>query len=191
MKKGFTLIELLIVLALISILAGILIVVIKPQEIFVRARDSQRKGNLASVARAIDTYVADLSQSGSAINWCPANTISWSYTGTYPPAGWPGVPSGYTATGTNSTAVNGTGWVRYITFASSSLVNLSTLPLDPLNQTVGGVGYFYAFVCTSNIGEYELNAKLEKDTASMQNDGGNQNTGPTLLYEVGSNLNLY
>jgi prepilin-type N-terminal cleavage/methylation domain-containing protein len=190
MKKGFTLIELLIVLALISILAGILIVVIKPQEIFRRARDTQRKGDLSNVQRAIDAYLADVMQNPNiSVNWCPGptSTISYSYPFTSAPAGWPAVPSGYTATGTTSTAVNGTGWVRYVTLASSTLVNLSSLPLDPLNSTVGGTGYFYAFVCTGNPGEYELDAKLEGDTASMQNDGGNR----TDLYEVGPNKNLY
>jgi prepilin-type N-terminal cleavage/methylation domain-containing protein len=188
MKKGFTLIELLIVLALISILAGILIVVIKPQEIFRRARDTQRKGDLSNVQRAIDTYLADVMQNPNlSVNWCTTSIVSFSYPFTSAPAGWPAVPSGYTATGTTSTAVNGTGWVRYVTLASSTLVNLSSLPLDPLNSTVGGKGYFYAFVCTGNAGEYELNAKLEADTASMQNDGGSENE----LYEVGPNKNLY
>ncbi len=188
MKKGFTLIELLIVLALISILAGILIVVIKPQEIFRRARDTQRKGDLSNVQRAIDIYLADVMQNPDiSVNWCLTSTISYSYPFTSAPAGWPPIPSGYTATGTTSVAVNGTGWVRYVTLASSTLVNLSSLPLDPLNSTVGGTGYFYAFVCTGNAGEYELDAKLEGDTASMQNDGGNR----TDLYEVGPNKNLY
>jgi len=187
MKKGFTLIELLIVLALISILAGILIVVIKPQEIFRRARDAQRKGDLSNVQRAIDAYLADVMQNPNiSVNWCTTSTISYSYPFTSAPAGWPPT-TGYTATGTTSTAVNGTGWVRYVTLASSTLVNLSSLPLDPLNSTVGGTGYFYAFVCTGNAGEYELDAKLEGDTASMQNDGGNQDG----LYEVGPNKNLY
>ncbi|MDT7868269.1 MAG: type II secretion system protein [Candidatus Pacebacteria bacterium] len=187
MKKGFTLIELLIVLALISILAGILIVVIKPQEIFRRARDAQRKGDLSNVQRAIDAYLADVMQNPNiSVNWCTTSTISYSYPFTSAPAGWPPT-TGYTATGTTSTAVNGTGWVRYVTLASSTLVNLSSLPLDPLNSTVGGTGYFYAFVCTGNAGEYELDAKLEGDTSSMQNDGGNQDG----LYEVGPNKNLY
>jgi prepilin-type N-terminal cleavage/methylation domain-containing protein len=188
MKKGFTLIELLIVLVLISILAGILIVVIKPQEIFRRARDTQRKGDLSNVQRAIDAYLADVMQNPNvSVNWCPGNTISYSFPTTSAPGNWPAVPAGYTATGTTSTAVNGTGWVRYVTLASSTLVNLSSLPLDPLNSTLGGTGYFYAFVCTGNVGEYELDAKLEGDTASMQNDGGNR----TDLYEVGPNKNLY
>jgi prepilin-type N-terminal cleavage/methylation domain-containing protein len=187
MKKGFTLIELLIVLALISILAGILIVVIKPQEIFRRARDAQRKGDLNNVQRAIDAYLADVMQNPNiSVNWCPTSTISYSYPFTSAPSGWP-TTTGYTATGTTSTAVNGTGWVRYVTLASSTLVNLSSLPLDPLNSTLGGTGYFYAFVCTGNVGEYEIDAKLEGDTASMQNDGGNR----TDLYEVGPNKNLY
>jgi len=187
MKKGFTLIELLIVLSLISILAGILIVIIRPQEIFRRARDTQRKGDLSNVSRAIDTYLADMMQLGQTVNWCPENTISWSSPFTSAPSGWPTVPSGFTATGTNSTNIDGTGWVRYVTLASSTLVNLPSLPLDPLNNTVGGVGYFYAFICRTNVGEYELNAKLEADTNAMQNDGGSENS----LYEVGPLKNIY
>jgi len=186
MKKGFTLIELLIVLALISILAGILIVVIKPQEIFRRARDTQRKGDLSNLQRVIDTYLADVTQNPNiSIIWCTTSTISFSGSMTAFPSGWP-TTTGYTVTGTTSTAINGTGWVG-VNLSSSTLVNLSALPLDPINRTISGIGYFYAFVCTSNIGEYEFDARFEGDTNSMQNDGGNQNT----LYEVGTNKNLY
>ncbi|MER3581330.1 MAG: hypothetical protein C4347_00495, partial [Patescibacteria group bacterium] len=76
MRKGFTLIELLIVLALISILAGILIVVIKPQEIFARARDSQRTGDLNNVARALDTYLADMTTNPNLSLVWPASGFS-------------------------------------------------------------------------------------------------------------------
>ena len=193
MRKGFTLIELLIVLALISILAGILIVVIKPQEIFARARDSQRTGDLTNVAKAMDAYIADITTNPNIPTVWPASgfscssTVSFSASMTSNPPGWAtSSPSGVTSvTGTPSTALNGTGWVK-VPLASSTLVNLPSLPLDPLNSVVGGVGYFYNFTCGSDL-TYELDAKLEKNTYAMQNDGGNNDN----LYEVGSNKGLY
>jgi len=193
MRKGFTLIELLIVLALISILATILIVVIKPQEIFVRARDSKRVGDLSNVAKALDAYLADITTNPNLPTVWPASGFScntqtsFSTSTTSNPPGWAtSTGSGVTTiTGTNSTLINGTGWVR-VPLASSTLVNLSSLPLDSLNSIVGGVGYFYNFTCGSDF-TYELDAKLERDTGSMQNDGGNNLN----LYEVGTNKNLY
>jgi len=185
LRKGFTLIELLIVLALISILAGILIVVIKPQEIFRRARDSQRMADLRNVASAIEAYLADTNLTSP--TWCTASTTSFSKSGiTSAPANWPTIPSGYTVTSTDSVAIDGTGWVK-IPLSASTLVNLSALPQDPINGVVGSVAYVYAFVCSPTLGAYELDAKLEANTGAMQTDGGNQ----TFLYEVGSNKNLY
>lgn len=182
--KGFTLIELLIVLALISVLAGILIVVIRPQEIFRRARDAQRQTDLNNVMKAIDTYLADTNITPI---WCSSNMISFSRSGSNAGAnGWPSAPAGYTVTSTDSVALNGTGWVR-LPLASSTLVNLSSLPQDPINNIAGGINYVYAFVCSNTLGQYELNGILESNPSAMQNDGGNQ----TGLYEIGPNKNLY
>jgi len=193
-EKGFTLIELLIVLALIAILAAILIVVIKPAQIFMRARDTQRQGDLRSLSTAVDAYLTEVAINPNSVPW-PArgscSNIFFSIVTTAAPTGWPSIPSGYTATGTISTALDGSGWVP-LNFTQVSVVNLSQLPLDPRNgqnATVNGTTTVltYSFSCSSDY-NYEFAAKLEGSTSTMANDGGNRNctaSGPDCLYEVG------
>lgn len=196
-QKGFTLIELLIVLALIAILAGIIIVVIKPAEIFKKGRDTKRQGDLRNVSAAIENYALEASQNPGSYSW-PSNSILYfSVATTAVPAGWPATSSATsspltTVTGTNSTAVDGSGWLP-LNLSSISSNNLSVLPLDPINSVLGGVGYFYSFVAGSDMGNYELAAKLES-TSTMANDGGNKNScgsiaSATCLYEVGPGRN--
>ncbi|MCS7200772.1 MAG: type II secretion system GspH family protein [Patescibacteria group bacterium] len=200
-KKGFTLIELLIVLALIAILAGVIIVVVRPAEIFKRGRDTKRIGDLRNISIAIDNFVAEASNNPGLYNWPERGTctvagvtlsnIYFSTTTTSFPPGWPTSSSQGTiaATGTNTTGVNGTnGWLP-INIATITINNLSALPLDPINSVINNVGYFYAFSCGA-LGEYELSAKLE-DLARMVEGGNRDGCGTlastTCLYEVGPN----
>jgi prepilin-type N-terminal cleavage/methylation domain-containing protein len=205
-EKGFTLVELLIVLALIAILAAVLIAVINPGAIMTRGRDTQRKGDLRNLAAATDAYIADIG-TGANLPWIAragctnsaTQTIFFSSTpaattsGSSPLSGWPTIPTGHTATGTNSTVANGiTGWVP-LNFVSSTIVGLSSLPLDPRNGiTSGGVTFAYSFACDTSF-NYEYGAKLEGDLPAMANDGGNKPTtgsctsiaDTNCLYEVG------
>ena len=202
-EKGFTLMELLIVLALIAILAAILIAVINPGAIMTRGRDTQRKGDLRNLAAATDAYIADIG-TGANLPWpargncsstSPGNVFFSTTTGAFL-NGWPSVG---TATGTNSTAANGTGWVP-LNFQASTIVGLGSLPLDPRNGLTGIVNgtttvFAYSFTCDTNF-NYEYAAKLEGDVPAMTNDGGNRNCTGTdprdCLYEVGpGKFNLY
>jgi len=197
-EKGFTLIELLVVLALIAVLAAVLIVVIKPGQIMSRGRDSQRQGNLRNLSQAVDAYLVELATNPT-LAW-PARggctgggtqNIFYSLTTAAAPTGWPALPSGHTATGTNSQNLDGTGWVP-LNFNLVSIINLPQLPLDPRNGqtgTVNGVNstFVYSFACSGDY-NYEFAAKLEGPISAMQNDGGNRNcttTGADCLYEVG------
>ena len=194
-EKGFTLIELLIVLALIAILAAILIVIVNPGQIFIRARDTQRQGDLRNLSTAVDTLLAEISINNLNVDWPERGNCSSTSPGdiffsvvppssTTPPSGWPSLPAGANATGTLSIDVNGNGWVP-LNFSAASTLNLSSLPVDPRNNTsVGGFTFAYSFACTTNYG-YEFAARLEGNTTLMQNDGGNQAN----LYEVGPDKN--
>src|SRR3989338_1134971 len=58
-RLAFTLIELLIVIGLIGVLSGFVIVVINPNTQFAKARDSNRKKDLALISSALEQYYAD------------------------------------------------------------------------------------------------------------------------------------
>jgi prepilin-type N-terminal cleavage/methylation domain-containing protein len=199
-EKGFTLIELLIVLALIAILAVILIVIIKPGQIFIRARDTQRSGDLGNLSKAVYAYVAELATNpslawparGTCSSTSPGN-IFFSITTAAAPTGWPAIPSGGTATGTTSQTPDGNGWVP-LNFTLVPVLSLGALPLDPRNNQSGtaangqSVVFAYSFTCDTNY-NYEFAAKLEGNASAMANDGGNRNTCASAsvdcLYEVG------
>jgi len=59
LSKGFTLIELLLVIAIIGILATVTVVAINPQRQLAKARDSQRKTDLYSIATAVYQYASE------------------------------------------------------------------------------------------------------------------------------------
>lgn len=59
LTSGFTLVELIIVIGLIGVLAGVLLTVINPLGQFEKARDAQRKSDLAQIQRALEMYYQD------------------------------------------------------------------------------------------------------------------------------------
>lgn len=59
MNKGFTLVELLIVIAIIGILVAGLLTLINPLTQIQKAKDSQRKNDLAQIKRALEAYYND------------------------------------------------------------------------------------------------------------------------------------
>ena len=188
MKKGFTLLELLIVMAILAILASILLVVVKPQQIFAKARDTQRKTDLANISKAIDIYSVE-TPTGADLGEClvssATSTLYTSATGGSTnvadlPAG-----SGFSAL-VNSTAqtVDGTGWIP-VNFSGVASLNLANLPVDPQNGNHTDVnGKYYSYGCKSNT-SYEINARLETLTDGA-NDGGNN----TAVYEVGTDKTI-
>jgi prepilin-type N-terminal cleavage/methylation domain-containing protein len=66
-KKGFTLIELLVVIAVIGILAAVILASLNSSR--VKARDSQRKSTLRSLASATELYRSDNSAYLPAAGW--------------------------------------------------------------------------------------------------------------------------
>ena len=191
-KVGFTLIELIVVLAIIGVLVGILVAVIKPQQIFARLRDTQRQSDLNRLANAIQTYIAEFAQNPSAIvltgdlggiNGCLEGSTPTIY---YSASGNPGPTAPFTrARASTSTAVNGTGWLP-VNFASATTLNLTALPIDPRNSAFDAdPSYYYTYACKTDL-NFELDANLEVMTDAEQNDGGDVAT----LYEVGPNKNI-
>lgn len=58
-EKGFTLLEVLLVIALIAILAGIILVAIKPAARIQEANDTQRQSDVTSILNAVYQYAID------------------------------------------------------------------------------------------------------------------------------------
>ena len=163
-QPGFTLIELLVVIAIIAIITGVAIFLINPIELIARSRDATRLQDLSGIQKAIDTALTD-SQSGTSI-LCQGS----------PPCSGSSYP-----VGADTRKNDGTGWVK-VNFSAGSNITVSTLPIDPQNNSTNLYSY------SSDGTTYELNAILEslQQKDKMQNDGGNNNN----KYESGTSLLL-
>jgi prepilin-type N-terminal cleavage/methylation domain-containing protein len=196
MKKGFTLLELLIVMAVLAILASILLVVVKPQQIFSKARDTQRKSDARNLMSALETYLIEAgsninltsgaaSANGNCLGGSGTPTIYYSSTaGVTTP-----VPTGFSAvklaSATSSTMSNGSGWVP-VNFTSIATLNLSALPLDPTNSNNNvSPSLYYTYACRTD-NTYEIDANLESMTTDETTDGGNNNS----VYEAGTDKTI-
>lgn len=162
LSKGFTLIELLVVIAVIAIIAGVLMMQIRPTSILQKGRDSKRLQDINTLSKAINLALAEdeitLTANGTSCTTCSSNTGSLDSSG-----------SGYIKF---ITPVGKTGLSKYV----------SALPADPTNTGT----FVYKFGSTTS--DFELNAVFEHtDNANlMSTDGGNSAT----TYEVGTNLSI-
>ncbi|MBM3281288.1 MAG: prepilin-type N-terminal cleavage/methylation domain-containing protein [Candidatus Harrisonbacteria bacterium] len=187
-KTGFTLIELLIVIAIIAILATTAVLVLNPSEILKKARDTQRIGDLETVASAIAYSLATLSktpsfQAGSGFS-CASNCAS-SLTGVSANCGGRNTQTPAKSTVDRSAtprAIDGNGWVA-LNFSAVTNNPLSILPMDP---SPDNALTFYAYACDNDKQKYELSAVLEAtdNVSRMKNDGGDKDS----VYEVGSGI---
>ncbi|GIW67425.1 MAG: hypothetical protein KatS3mg096_293 [Candidatus Parcubacteria bacterium] len=184
-NKSFTLVELLVVLALIAILATVLIVVIKPADIFKRGRDSQRTSDLKNLEKIFDLILFETQGTFSELQYASSNVVYISLPDTSSTCGqWisqlPQLPSGWSyrcsATPTN---IDGTGWIP-IPFNQFSSINLSRLFIDPINRPP----YYYAFVAG---GSYALYAQLENPQSQASKT---DNDNYPHLFSVGTNKRL-
>jgi prepilin-type N-terminal cleavage/methylation domain-containing protein len=186
--KGFTLIELLVVIAILAVLAVAVVLVLNPAELLKEGRDTTRISDLATLNSAIALWTADVI-GPSAANW--VSTTTCTYSSPAPGGGSCGVSA--------STTVTGSGWVPINFNLIASGAPLSKEPMDPNNGGVcknsGSTSTVcqYAFVASSTVGVYKLEALMESvkfssgtGTAVVANDGGIYSG----VYEIGSNLQL-
>ena len=201
MKKGFTLIEILAVLAGIAVIAGLLVTLIKPLEIFKCARDSQRMNDLQALSSAIQHYIIstnDIDLDGPYQNRGVDEASSTIFISV--PTDKESLPTTFVV-GTSTFIVNsvnsnnlknidGSGWLP-INFQSLEVRAINVLPFDPINSYASK--YFYSYVFHRGMQGFELNANLEcnrykkggiEDKTST--DGGDDPD----VYEAGSMLTL-
>ncbi len=198
--KGFTLLELLIVIAILSVLAMALILVLNPAESLKKSRDSQRMTDLATIKTAIGLYLTnvtspDLSTDATDNDRCLDSTTPTVFYSSL--VGAATVAGGITADGRVDGNVEGTGWlpIKLSDIASGSPI--SNFPLDPVNDIdnsesdtdlVTDEALVYRYVCNKTNLTYEIDANLESTelNGKEDTDGGNNAN----LYETGTNLTI-
>lgn len=213
-NQGFTLLELLIVIAIIAILSVILVLVLDPAETLKKSRDSQRMSDLATMKTALGLYSTSVTAPlmGGADNAaCKGNSTDDSAYVSGDKIFY-SLPSEKPITDTsldgsalvvdNQVAeaslalTNGNGWLPVNLSALPSGSPISNLPIDPVNtvatlSAVASTDLVYRYVCSEETLKYEINARLESNAFTeeddkMAKDGGNN----AEYYEVGTDLTL-
>lgn len=96
-QKGFTLIEMIVVIGIIAILSAMLIAVVDPISQFQKARDTERKTDLAQLQKAFEQYYQDtgsypastadfkiIGLNSGTVDWGSANSNNWPYMNVLP-----------------------------------------------------------------------------------------------------------
>ncbi len=158
-KTAFTLVELLIILILVVIIIGIIVLVAKPIDFFQKSKDQKRESDLKNFEKFVSLMTTN-DPSFNELSYVSTNTLylslkdSSSTCGTYL-SQLPSLPSGWSyRCSATPTDITGQGWLPF-PFSSNPLINLSQLPIDPINKPP----YYYTF--TANQQGYELTAKRE------------------------------
>ncbi len=159
-EKGFTLIELLVVIAIIAVLAGALLIMINPQSLLQKSRDTRRLQDIDALSKAITLALAEGEITLLDTTPCGAG--------------------GCVQTAAN-TQVDGTGYVTYTLVGATGLAKfIATLPRDPLSTQ--------SYVYGSDGVNFELNVVLEHadNVPKMTTDGGNSDAA----FESGTSLSI-
>jgi len=183
--KSLTFIEILITLTILTIISILTVGLLKPAELFQQTRDAKRIAELKNLEKAISLYLTE----NPNINLGSSSIIYISLPDNSPTcSNWINqLPSGYQyKCSSNPQNIDGTGWLP-INFASSSIVNIQKLPIDPINSPP----YYYSYTADNNKKDYELTAYLEnnknkgEDSISAKDEGTN-----IYIYETGSDKKL-
>jgi type IV pilus assembly protein PilA len=166
--KGFTLIELLIVIAIISILAGIILVAVNPAQQYGKTNDSERKSEISSILSAIYQYQTSPTARG-ALPQCLTGAVP--ALADIPACDGAGVGTfdGALELGTPGSAS---------TFdCSTTLIPsyLREMPVDPTSTySAAHTGYY---VCKQTVGAIERVYVIAAGTEVFKADGGCQIPG--------------
>ena len=187
--KSLTFLEVLITLTILSIVSILVVGLLKPQETFKAARDTKRITSIKQIEKAIELYLTenqslDLGSSTIIYISLPDNSPTCSaWISQLPP-----LPSGYEyRCSANPQNIDGTGWIP-IDFTKSSITNISSLSIDPINSPP----YYFAYVADNNKKSFEITAYLESERNKGENSVSANDYGTNIyLYEGGSDKGLH
>jgi prepilin-type N-terminal cleavage/methylation domain-containing protein len=179
-QKGFSLMEVLVVVGIVAVLAGAVVYLLNPGQLFKQGNDANRVAGISTLDKSISLYYSDAINNPSTLFMGTSSVVYISIPD----------PTATTTAGTNcagigltSTAsttyhcaasstylkVDGTGWIPINFGYYPGGSPLSSLPKDPVNTTSSGEYYVYT---TDGMGGYELMAnpqsiKDASDTADF------------------------
>ncbi|MCX6713800.1 MAG: prepilin-type N-terminal cleavage/methylation domain-containing protein [Candidatus Vogelbacteria bacterium] len=124
-SRGFTLLEILLVVAAISILAGIVIVAINPNKQLGQTRDAQRRADVNTILSAVYQYTIDSNGTLPTIPTATTCTL-------------------LAANEVCKTTMTGTcaGVDLYTSLVGTSQKYLTSMPIDPTVSSTNGTGYY-------------------------------------------------
>lgn len=153
LASGFTLIELLVVMGVIGVLAGVLVTLINPATQLKKARDANRKSDLALIRSALELYRSDIGNYREQSN-----------------------PFADPVTGALGCNIPFTGGIPPNTY-------MTRVPCDPLFPTIpSSNNYFYA-ATGATPSSYTLHGCLERIDDKQRDDvdgGAGDKCGPPL-----------
>lgn len=159
-SKGFTLLEILLVVAIISILAGIVIVAINPAKQLGDARNAQRRSDVQAILSAVYQYAIDNNGSVPSTITSSPGTAYVSASTTCPIIQALGTATSTTiicrSTTTTCAAGSAGSWVGgtdlHTSLAASAPFYLTAIPADPTATTTStGTGYAIAKISGNRI----------------------------------------
>jgi len=186
-NSSFTLIELLITIGVLATLSSVTVSVLNPVNMLNQSKDSKRMQDVSFINKSIQLAQSldpDISIGTSSVVYISLPDTSSSCSN----LGLPALSNGWVyhcVTEDNLHKTDGNGWLP-INFQNSNVspvVQLSSLPIDPINSSSTGLYYIYAYM--QDVG-YEIDAQLRSDKylSVAQKDGGDND----LAFEKGSNL---
>ncbi|HUC01619.1 MAG TPA: LamG-like jellyroll fold domain-containing protein [Candidatus Paceibacterota bacterium] len=177
-RKAFTLIELLVVIAIIAILAVVVVLTLNPAELLRQSRDANRVSDMATLVSAVNLYNTDQS-GGSGFNLGSPNTV---YVSIADPSatstagdqcqglGLVSLPGNYSyhcAASSTYRQVNANGWIPVNFQGITAGTPLSSLPVDPTNNSSSRLYYTYA----TNGTQFEVTASMESQKYQLGGSG--------------------
>ena len=137
-QAGFTLLEVLLVVAVISILAGIVILALNPSKQLADARNGQRRVDVNTILNASYQYAID--NNGS-------------------------IPGTITATSTEICKTGGScSGLIDLSVLTASEKYLVSIPFDPTGSSANGTGYY---ISKSSYGRVTVNAPSAENSATI------------------------